>query len=630
MKKIFTVLIAISLLFSVSNLSAQCIWTMYTTSNGLIDNTLGPINIGPNGKVAIATDYGATTAGFSIYDGIQWKSYEDDSLTGNSMLKAIAIDNNGMVWYGGSQTGLHAVKGNYRQIYHASDGLGGEDVESLFLDKDGYLWIGSWGGGVTKMIDSVSFTKYNTTNSSICDDYIVDMDKDIMERIYMAGYNGCVSVFDNGSFTSINTDLYELTNIAVDDYNNIWAAGFNTSFNPVIYKYDSVGNGLDSILDFTFLATSGVTIYDIATDYDNNLYVATNEGLAVLKLATREWKVYKSADGLPANTIKSAVINDRTGVVWISSDGGAAKLESKGVVEGKIFYNTNAATGGYVKVFKFMDAGVKKLEMYDSVGIDGTGKFMVDRMTIGKYTLLAVLDDATYPDAIPTYYGDLEVWTLAATFKVLSCDTIPLSDLNVIEKLSLPKGSGRISGYIKSLDGTRAVSNPIKDVDVTLKKVPGGVVQKVKSNSSGLYEFNDLPNGVYTTLVDLPGLKQDSSRTIEITPDDTTYEHQDYGIDSNGIHIGDYSSVLEVQNLDGVTIYPNPATKNLNIRIETNQTRRVKVELYDLVGRNYISEDYIINGAQIINLDVEEMPKGIYILNISEDAQMQNTKILIK
>lgn len=629
MKNFFTIFFGISFLFLSGNIKSQCIWTIYSQSNGLIDNDLNAVSIGPNGKVIFGTGQNASTKGFTIYNGIQWKNYENDSIPAGMKIADILIDKDGMVWLGGMTMGLHSVKGNYRKIYHASDGIGSENVHSLILDKDDYLWIGTYGKGATKMIDSVTFQNFRTTNSSICDDYIVTMDKDILDRLYFGGYNGCFSIYDGTNFNTINTPLKELKEIEIDHDTNVWVAGYNNDLEPRVFKYSGSGILVDSIVDFSFLASGGLNIFDIETDLENNFYIATNEGLAILKSGS--WTVYKTSEGLPANNVKSAVFDNETGLVWISTDGGAAKLESKGVVNGNVLFKSIAVTGGYVKVYKQQDdQSVKKLQQYDSVGIDVNGSFKVNKLTLGKYTLLAVLDEIAYPDAIPTYYGDAEIWSSGTTFKVTDCDTSSLTDINTIEKLALPPGNGRISGYIKSLDGTRAVSNPIKDVDVTLKKVPGGVVQRAKSNSSGYYEFTGLPNGSYLTLVDLPGLAQDSTRTVEITNDDTIFTHQDYGVDSNGVHVGDYTSINDHKNLKGISVYPNPASDHLHVLVETDKKRSLEIILVDLLGRKHFDNRYVLKDNRLIDFDIRNLSQGIYILRIKEADKTLNTKILVR
>lgn len=64
-------------------------------------------------------------------------------------------------------------------------------------------------------------------------------------------------------------------------------------------------------------------------------------------------------------------------------------------------------------------------------------------------------------------------------------------------------------------------------------------------------------------------------------------------------------------------IYPNPAKDHINIRLEQNQASFTQIQLYDMMGKivlDNISREPI-SGANDINIDLSNVPSGIYYLN---------------
>jgi ligand-binding sensor domain-containing protein len=75
-------------------------WAVYTSEDGLIDNTVQAITGDKNGNI-----WFGTKAGISVFNGVSWISYTmDDGLASNNIL-SLAIDKEGIVWIG-TDTGI--------------------------------------------------------------------------------------------------------------------------------------------------------------------------------------------------------------------------------------------------------------------------------------------------------------------------------------------------------------------------------------------------------------------------------------------------------------------------------------------------------------------------------------------
>lgn len=83
-------------------------------------------------------------------------------------------------------------------------------------------------------------------------------------------------------------------------------------------------------------------------------------------------------------------------------------------------------------------------------------------------------------------------------------------------------------------------------------------------------------------------------------------------------------SVLGIHEPDAalaVSLYPNPASTTFYLKSDKN----VNVKIYDVTGKMLRNENYSQSG-----IDVSDLSKGMYIVEISFDNQKQTTKLVVK
>lgn len=213
-----------------------------------------------------------------------------------NVVESVVQDNQGYIWFG-TFAGLCRYDGysikTYRHIESVPDSLSYNKGHSLFVDKAGTLWIGTWGGGLNK---------YDRRND------------------LFISYK---SRPDKPDSLSSNT----IYSILEDDDGKIWLGTANgvNEFHP----------GKESFLahfpDPKCKEIHGVNrIFDLKKDGQGFLWAATSNGLAQFNKKKREFNVFRIETGKPGaahfNHIR-AVLLDKQGVLWLGTRGGLIRFD---------------------------------------------------------------------------------------------------------------------------------------------------------------------------------------------------------------------------------------------------------------------------------------------------------------
>jgi len=245
--------------------------------------------------------------------------------------------------------------------YTVEDGLPQSQVHCLYQARNGYLWVGTLGGGVGKF-DGVTFTNY-TTKDGLVDNQVRTIFEDKENKLWFGTDKG-VCVYDGLAFQ--RPDVGNVLNDSVvraicrDNAGNIWI-GADTG----AWKYDlktsrrftrkdglpddvitsiladSKGNlwfGTESGgaarydgATFTHFTTPGGlandTVYSILEDRKGNLWFGTYGGVS--KYDGQTFRNFSVKDGLSSNAVKT-ILEDREGCLWFGTDGGGiCKFDGK-------------------------------------------------------------------------------------------------------------------------------------------------------------------------------------------------------------------------------------------------------------------------------------------------------------
>ncbi len=93
--------------------------------------------------------FGTNGGGVSRFDGKEWQTYtQQDGLAGNEVI-SIFQDKEGIMWFGTSG-GVSRFDGKRWQTYTQEDGLAHNNVWDILQDEEGMMWFGTFDGGISR------------------------------------------------------------------------------------------------------------------------------------------------------------------------------------------------------------------------------------------------------------------------------------------------------------------------------------------------------------------------------------------------------------------------------------------------------------------------------------------------
>lgn len=209
------------------------------------------------------------------------------------------------------------VKKGLWKSYTLLDGLGNEDVRDLCFDRDGVMWLATWGGVVR--FDGVRWTRF-TKEDGLINNRINAIAQDSGGRIWLATESGAAYLEDTQWHWLTAADGLannRVLSLAAAPNRSIWlgTAGGISHFDG--RKLVALGQSND---------LAGTEIHCIHRSDDGVLWFGTNEG--VFRFDGKNFRNLTTSDGLPSNTI-FAVHSDPDGVVWFGSSQGVCRYNGQ-------------------------------------------------------------------------------------------------------------------------------------------------------------------------------------------------------------------------------------------------------------------------------------------------------------
>jgi signal transduction histidine kinase/ligand-binding sensor domain-containing protein/DNA-binding NarL/FixJ family response regulator len=272
--------------------------------------------------------------------------FRDPALAGNNVWFAFE-DRDGMMWVS-SQGGLARLDPKtgkstiYRHDPLRPDSLANPIPTQVVQDKEGMLWVGTYGGGLDRLDPATGkFTHYRHDDrnpNSLVNDSVEGLFLDPDGTLWIAT-DGGLDHFDPraGTFTSYRHDANDpgsLANNAVlkvmrDSRGQLWTSHWGGGIHRmdprtgkfIHYRYDP-GDPLS--------VASNMTEY-MTESRDHALWIATFNGLVRFDEASGRFRSMFQQTGLGATSgrmLVSGMVSDRHGRLWsVSEDAGAVRYD---------------------------------------------------------------------------------------------------------------------------------------------------------------------------------------------------------------------------------------------------------------------------------------------------------------
>lgn len=211
-----------------------------------------------------------------------------------STVLGLTEDKQGRVWIGTFREGCGWIDTNTKTLHKQALPQGPAiSVFELECDQQGYIWLGTMGVGLLKLNPNTGVVKvYETAENSVPDRTVNSI---------INNYISDISISPDGK------RIYTATSMGVccmDIATENWTCTFN-------------GNTLNY-----------GTPTRIAEEYQDKLWIGTNNGLYSFDLKTRKLDQMTMEEGLVDNGIAS-IVEDLEGMLWIGTDHGLCRYNPK-------------------------------------------------------------------------------------------------------------------------------------------------------------------------------------------------------------------------------------------------------------------------------------------------------------
>ncbi|HVA98057.1 MAG TPA: two-component regulator propeller domain-containing protein [Bacteroidia bacterium] len=387
----------------------------------------------------IATDKGITIYDqkFDIGSPASFTKLNVSKGLGSNNITALALVNKNEMWVGTADAGVLVLKipSDFSAKYpekaldanipaiNSENKLESDFIETIYEARNHNIWIGTTGGGVTKITPYASADRDEAITKAIYKTYSTKQGlnyfnakvvyQDIEGNIWIGTDLG-LNQYRGERFQLFDEDDGLVNNLVwsvlCDHAGNIWL-GTNNGVSEIIFSKSDVNNQEEhKIINYTTHdGLSSNVVLSIYEDSKNNMWFGTGfGGVCELPEGKKKFKSYSKDDGLAGNVVY-AISEDNKNNMWFGTKEGASKFDP----ETKTFRNYTAADGlggdNIYRIFKdskgnlWFGALGGYLSMYD-----GTSFKTFDESTgITHRFILCITEDGNHNLWFGAYGGGL-------------------------------------------------------------------------------------------------------------------------------------------------------------------------------------------------------------------------------
>ncbi len=304
-----------------------------------------------------------------------WYTKADGLISEN--IRAIYMADDGRIWVGTRGGGLHIFDGQHFTNYSAEQGIN-NNITSLIEDIEGNMWAGTQTGGVLKIARSGfrSFGKFDGLGS----EEIVSMFENKAGELYVITNKWVINRFDGKKFDSIHPNLPPaILNSGngrwkiIQDHLGEWWVTTETG----LYRFPKPERfaDLSKAPPTLYTTQNGLADNNISRLFEDSrgdIWLASYNPPVMLtrwERATNTFHTYAEADGLPPLNWANDFAEDALGQIWLGMHNGGLVRYGKGNF--KAFKTTEKISTGITQGL-YID---KSNRLWIATSAEGTGIF---------------------------------------------------------------------------------------------------------------------------------------------------------------------------------------------------------------------------------------------------------------
>lgn len=398
-----------------------------TVSDGLSHNVILAVLQDRHGFLWFGTE-----DGLNKYDGHTITVYRHDARDSlslsDSWITALLEDEEGTLWIGTRQGGLNRFDRKTETFYRypftncddaqcsSSGRLNSQVVSDLFQDREGRLWIATFGGlsRLDRDEDRFIHYQYDPGNpKSISSNRVWCLEEDVSGALWVGTWSGGINRLsqDGASFTRYRMDHVDGPHISSDRIRallagkngDVWigtSGGGLNRFDPETGRIDVFAREAET--DDTLPDNR---VWSLHEDSRGTIWVGTyGGGLARFNPSSRTFRTFAHAADNPhsiaGNTIP-AIYEDRSGILWLGGDRGASKFNL--AQERHVRYVNDpddAASLGHTEILSLYQSGIDPNIIWIGTNEGGLDRFDARENSFDHYTSSSPSGNALSSDIV--------------------------------------------------------------------------------------------------------------------------------------------------------------------------------------------------------------------------------------
>lgn len=459
---------------------------------------------------------------------------------------------------------------------------------------------------------------FNTLNEkftvNITDDLLVE-GTEVLTFALANAMNGLLigpdSIFTL-TITDNDVETYALGLVDGNDATGADSLGLHGKFTGVVNSLDRGFNALEfSIQD----ATGSVDVYSNVAPFSSMSVVLGDEveiegTIAFFKGMVRIENLVSMTVLSSGNTLTPDVVTE----INDANESGLVRINELTLVDPAQWSNTVPNSGAGFDVFAtdalgdtvmiridrdyldLYDASAPNSGMIDVIGIasqyDETAPFDDNHQIIPRDLNDIILYPTVNMDA-PGTLVDEDAETVTINFTVANDD----GGSHTVD-VELTGGTGTADDLANYTTQTATITGGVGSITVTI-------------TDDALIEGNE--GFIFTLTNPSAGLLIGTGNTFELTIVDN-----------------DADAISEI-NVNALTVYPNPATDKVMLKMISNEKQIANITILDVVGKTIQANTFMLNnGANAIELDLTKVANGNYMIHISTENGSHKENLLVR